>query len=344
MLPPNAICQRCEKEYSSQSVKAWSGRIYCSECFPASETRLKSDPIGHCDRCWDPFKSSTLKVWSNQILCPSCYTHTASEEAARQAAGEPLTYPTALRSPYAGIAVQVGEMAAAKRLKQEVVPTDPTGHGVIDQDPNALRGNGAVATPEPAVRQTRLVENDLIEEVDLPALRIGISRYPLSTLVALLCSYTGVSLALFVGVVLALVAGIATAFGGAVVFGGHLAGSGNLGGFLGFVAGAVAGFVLGFGLIYGLSWVHVAPTLLISLGAGALTSLILALIAVYAEPTLMRLRGLRLPSRRERDVLNPIYEEVARKLGLTGTPVLLIRDGLTIGGAWTYPRHIVISK
>lgn len=58
----------------------------------------------------------------------------------------------------------------------------------------------------------------------------------------------------------------------------------------------------------------------------------------------MRLRGYRRPSRRETALLDPIYQDVGRKLGLRDLPALLIADGLDDRGAWAHPRHIVISK
>jgi Zn-dependent protease with chaperone function len=113
-------------------------------------------------------------------------------------------------------------------------------------------------------------------------------------------------------------------------------------GVLAAVVGALKGAFFGLALIY----INYASHPLDLVGA-VLSGLIIGAIALWilmeAEPRLMKLRGYRELSRREKERLHPLLLETARRMGLRTVPELWMSDS-QIPGAWTHPRSIVITR
>ncbi|MGI8824372.1 MAG: M48 family metalloprotease [Chloroflexota bacterium] len=159
-------------------------------------------------------------------------------------------------------------------------------------------------------------------------------RWKWPMLVGLLCGWTGVWLALWVGAVAAIIGGVAGftgVLGMAAAVPDWLAQPLSAGGPLGVLVGALVGFLAGFGLIYGGGLAQGPQRLVEALLVGAIMAALLARAYGWIEPFLLRLRGARLLSTREREVVQPALEHaVQMALDLDATtsrvppPVLMI--------------------
>lgn len=164
-------------------------------------------------------------------------------------------------------------------------------------------------------------------------LQSGISRQGLAASVALVAAWSGVWGLLMIATVFlagaAFIAFVAWLIGGGV----------------GGLAGLLAGLGVAVGTILGLLGVLVfsGPGILISVAGGAVISLAVFGVMVFAEPWTLSLRGYRRMSRREYQRLWPLYTEAAHRLGLATVPPLLIADDGS-RNAYTAVRHIVISR
>lgn len=173
-------------------------------------------------------------------------------------------------------------------------------------------------------------------------LRAGAGRQLPAVFGALVAAWTGLPFALWAGVagifVGALVGSIgASALGVASVVGLEI-GVGVLSAVLGALLGAVGGFVL----IYIYLVLH--PVQLVgAIVSGALIGTIILVILARAEPLLMRLRGYREPSRREKVRLHPLLMDAGRGMGLSIVPALWISDAQK-PGAWAHMRGIVVTR
>lgn len=160
---------------------------------------------------------------------------------------------------------------------------------------------------------------------------------------ALIAAWTGLPFALWAavaGVAFGAVAGLV----GLSVFGGALGSLVNNGGagLLGALVGAVVGAFLGFLLIY--FFLVTNPLQLVgALLSGVVVSTLVLVLMVRAEPWLMRLRGYRLPSRREKAKLEPLLIDAGRRMGLEVVPALWISDAPK-PGAWAHMRGIVVTR
>ncbi len=173
-------------------------------------------------------------------------------------------------------------------------------------------------------------------------LRAGVGRQLPAVVGALVAAWTGLPFALWAGVagifVGALVGSIgASALGIASVVGLEI-GVGVLSAMFGALLGAVGGFAL----IYIYLVLH--PVQLVgAIVSGAIIGAIVLVILVRAEPVLMRLRGYREPSRREKVRLHPLLMDAGLRMGLSIVPALWISDAQK-PGAWAHMRGIVVTR
>jgi Zn-dependent protease with chaperone function len=110
------------------------------------------------------------------------------------------------------------------------------------------------------------------------------------------------------------------------------------------LAGAPGGFGLSTGGFHGIDWQRIVAELLIQVLVGAGLALVLTWGSILFEPWLMRLRGYRRMSRRERERILPLAERCAERLGLPNLPVVLMSDAPLPPNAHAYCRHIVILR
>ena len=178
-------------------------------------------------------------------------------------------------------------------------------------------------------------------------------RMPGATVAALGCAWTAVIVALWAALFDAIGSVIVSVFG--VSFSGHFAGivsfsSHTAGGlaFLGAIAAAAVGFAAGFTATYANSFSHAVPVVAAALFVGLLQGLIIGLVGTAMEPTLLRWRGYRRPSRREWDLhienaLQTVVDAMKLGTGSRSHPRILIMD-TPVPQAWTHARTIVLSK
>jgi Zn-dependent protease with chaperone function len=172
--------------------------------------------------------------------------------------------------------------------------------------------------------------------------RAGAKRQLPAVIGALVAAWTGLPFALWAGLV-------GTFFGAAV----GLVGASALGvasvvgleigvGVASSVLGAILGALGGLALIYIYFVLH--PLQLAgALVSGTVISAIVLAIFIRAEPFLMRWRGYREPSRREKVLLHPLLIDAGRRMGLPTVPALWISDAQE-PGAWAHMRGIVVTR
>lgn len=197
-------------------------------------------------------------------------------------------------------------------------------------------------------------------------LRVGMGRSWRGVLGALLSTWYYVPFALVMSVFSAVVLGISGFFGGllfgqwqvpAAVTGLPLLGPAvdaflpTSGGIIGGLVGVGLGLVLGFLGALLVFWVVVFANdpvtglgwLLGVAAAGLFVGVLYMLYRVIFERSILRLAGARRMSRRERELLLPIVQGCAQRLGLANHPPLLIDDSRE-PSAMAYTRHLVISQ
>jgi Zn-dependent protease with chaperone function len=177
----------------------------------------------------------------------------------------------------------------------------------------------------------------------------GAFRMPGAATAALASAWTAVVVALWVALISAIGSVVVTVFGIAVS--GHTAGilafsshtSGGLA-FLTVIVAAAVGFAGGFAATYANSYLGALPVVAAALFVGILLGLVIGIVATVLEPTLLRWRGYRRPSRREWELhLTDAMQTVVDNMRLRTTPKLLIMD-TPVPQAWTHSRTIVLSK
>ena len=177
----------------------------------------------------------------------------------------------------------------------------------------------------------------------------GAFRMPGAATAALASAWTAVVVALWVALVSAIGSVVVTLFG--ITFSGHTAGvlnfsSHTAGGltFIAAIASAVIGFGSGFAATYASSYLGALPVVAAALFVGILLGLVIGIVATVMEPTLLRWKGYRRPSRREWELhLTDAMQTVVDNMRLRTTPKLLIMD-TPVPQAWTHSRTIVLSK
>lgn len=85
------------------------------------------------------------------------------------------------------------------------------------------------------------------------------------------------------------------------------------------------------------------PASLVGLSTGAVMSITAFALTVACEPLTLQLHGHRRLSRRERERVEHLLHEAARRMGLATAPPILISDDGNRNAA-TYLRHIVVSR
>ncbi len=176
-----------------------------------------------------------------------------------------------------------------------------------------------------------------MKPADLGWIRAGIARHPVAVLVSLFVSWTFAWVAVWIGTIIMLV-GMALAVIQAATMN-------PLGVAGGLVFGVIFG-ILGVGAFYGALFASGPLTgslsILGSLVFGGLLAFGLTVGVMYAEPWVLRLRGYRRPSLREAAAVEPIVEELARRMNLNYQPLLMMADDGR-PAAWTHCRHIVLT-
>jgi Zn-dependent protease with chaperone function len=160
---------------------------------------------------------------------------------------------------------------------------------------------------------------------------------------ALVAAWTGLPFALWGAVAGMFVGAVAGVIGLSILgtfFGSVLNNQGA--GLLSAAVGALLGIVGGFSFIYFYLVTH--PVQFVgALLCGVLVSAIVLVVMVRAEPWLMRLRGYRVPSRREEMRLDPLLADAGSRMGLPIVPALWISDAPK-PGAWAHVRAIVVTS
>jgi Zn-dependent protease with chaperone function len=170
----------------------------------------------------------------------------------------------------------------------------------------------------------------------------GVERQTKAIVGAIACGWTGLPVALWLaaaGVVIGFIAGI---FGASHIGLAHTLHVDEGASFIGAIVGAFVGAFGGIVLIY--IWffeepLRIAGAFLSGLLIGGLGIALLAAV----EPKLMRLRGYRELSKRERERINPLLVETGRRMGLSVVPELWISD-IPKPAAWAHMRAIVITR
>jgi Zn-dependent protease with chaperone function len=190
----------------------------------------------------------------------------------------------------------------------------------------------------------------------------GITRDWRGTIAALVAAWFNLPLAIAAGVLLAIVTGLAGAFGGTAaagdllqkipVFGdvlSHFAArtGGGLGALVGIVVGAAAGGIGGLALPWLLDYLDdpfvTGVVVLLNVVFGIVFGVAYTLYGIVFEPFRLRLAGCRPMSRREAKFLLPLLYECAERLGLPNVPRLLVDDSQD-ANALAYTRHIVVRQ
>jgi Zn-dependent protease with chaperone function len=159
----------------------------------------------------------------------------------------------------------------------------------------------------------------------------------------LVVGWTYLPIALWVAFFGALVGLIAGGFGGATS---GIAQTLHIGAGVGFAA-AVGGLFVG--AFYGLVFIYTEffnnlLTIMGGLVSGLAVSLFTLWLMVHFEDQLLRLRGYREPSRRERQLIDPIVAEILQRMSIAGPrPIFYVSDSRE-PAAWTHASSIVLAQ
>lgn len=173
----------------------------------------------------------------------------------------------------------------------------------------------------------------------------GMRQQGPAVLVALLASWTGVILALWVAL-FGMILGVLVALG--LISTTHFtrslfnAGAGQAVTFAGVLVGAIVGAGGSFTAFYTASLFANPERALISIGSGLLLAAGIVWAISQAEHTLLRMRGYRRLSRDEVRRIAPLVAQAATEYRLTQLPRFAMAD-LQIPQAWTHTRTIVLT-
>lgn len=173
-------------------------------------------------------------------------------------------------------------------------------------------------------------------------------RLPAATAAALLATWTAVIFALWIAVFSA-IGSVALLLTGTAASG-HVAGiftftehTGVSLDVLGVLTALFVGFGFGFADAYTASLRNGLPDLALALFIGIVLGMVIGLVAILAEPAILRARGYRRPSRKEWEtILEPAVDAIVAATGLTAQPILMVTD-TPVPLAWTVARHVVVS-
>lgn len=174
-------------------------------------------------------------------------------------------------------------------------------------------------------------------------LRAAVRRQKRGVITALILVWTGMPVALFLaafGLVFgAIVGGLGAGESGLAQSFHVNEGAGVAGAFLGGIIGAASGFAIFFWFLF-----HVIPGAIGDIVSGVVVAYVTLLVLVRMEPRFIQLRGYRELSRREREYVEPILDEVLERMQIRDArPALYMSDAVT-PGAWTHPRAIVLAE
>ena len=175
----------------------------------------------------------------------------------------------------------------------------------------------------------------------------GAKRQAPAVIGALVAAWTGLPFALWGMVVFTFIGAVAGLFDLSELGLGSILGELGIGiepgaGVASATLGAIVGAFIGFALIYIYFALH--PWVLLSaIVTGAVISAIIVAAIIRCEPWLMRLRGYRELSKREKQLLHPMLMDAGRQMGLPTLPALWISDQQK-PGAWAHMRGIVVTR
>jgi len=177
-----------------------------------------------------------------------------------------------------------------------------------------------------------------MQPADRVWIRSGIGRHPVAVVVSLLMSWTLAWVALWIGTVFA---ALGVAFATIEAITGHPLGV--AGGLLGGLGIGVTALVSFYAVITGAGALpssgYGTP---LAVAFGALLAFAITVAVMAAEPWVLRLRGYRRLSRREEAVVEPIVNDLVRRMNLNYLPLLMMSDDGR-PAAWTHCRHIVLT-
>ncbi len=113
------------------------------------------------------------------------------------------------------------------------------------------------------------------------------------------------------------------------------------------IGGAVVGVFVG--ALYGLAFIYTEffnnlLTIIVGLISGLIVSLFSLWLIVHFEDQLLRLRGYRELSRREKQLIDPIVDDILQRMSIAGPrPIFYVSDSKE-PGAWTHANSIVLAK
>ncbi len=177
-----------------------------------------------------------------------------------------------------------------------------------------------------------------MKSADRTWIRAGIARHPVAVAVSLLMSWTLAWVALWIwtffagtGVIFATIEAITGRPLGVAggLLGGLGAGTTAMIAFYLFITGVGALPSSGYG----------TP---LAVAFGALLAFAITVGVMAAEPWVLRLRGYRRLSRREEAVVEPILNDLVRRMNLNYLPLMMMADDGR-PAAWTHCRHIVLT-
>jgi len=172
---------------------------------------------------------------------------------------------------------------------------------------------------------------------------VAIERQTYACISGLLCGWSALFIAVWVGAVLGVLGAIGGFFAiGLLSFG--FAGASQGFAVLGALGGFGAGFAVGFLSIFGGSIASAPDHVVAAMLVGGICAFLMTLICLVFEGTFLDFRQFRRPSRRAQEgALTPLLDEVRARMGYSSRPQLRIAD-VPLPGAWTHVRHIVLSK
>lgn len=180
----------------------------------------------------------------------------------------------------------------------------------------------------------------------LDCVRVGFSRQPWGSLAALAAGWTALSIALWLALIGAIVGGL----GGLYFAIQSSLQLGNFGygvvqgvSFFGVLGGAAGGALTGFGLLYGGSILADPGQVLLAMVVGAAIGSVICVVYIIAEARILALRGYRRMSRRERERVEPLLLDVAKRMGIGAPPPVLMSDSPETN-AYAYAAHVLLTR
>jgi Zn-dependent protease with chaperone function len=113
------------------------------------------------------------------------------------------------------------------------------------------------------------------------------------------------------------------------------------------IGGAVVGVFVG--ALYGVAFIYIEffnnlVTIIVGLISGLIVSLFTLWLLVHFEDQLLRLRGYRELSRREKQLIDPIVDEILQRMSIAGPrPIFYVSDSKE-PAAWTHANSIVLAQ